>query len=57
LILGGGAAGGGKSYVGSVWLISSCIRLHNTKVYTKFLEKKQFQVAGSVCLEFADIER
>ncbi|MGL5690413.1 MAG: phage terminase large subunit [Bacteroidales bacterium] len=26
LILGGGAAGGGKSYLGSVWLVSSCIR-------------------------------
>ena len=29
LILGGGAAGGGKSYIGSVWLISSCIRFGN----------------------------
>lgn len=26
LILGGGAAGGGKSYLGSCWIISSCIR-------------------------------
>ena len=26
LILGGGAAGGGKSFVGSLWLISSCMR-------------------------------
>lgn len=26
LILGGGAAGGGKSYIGSCWIISSCIR-------------------------------
>lgn len=26
LILGGGAAGGGKTFVGSVWLISSCMR-------------------------------
>ena len=26
LILGGGAAGGGKSYLASVWLVSSCIR-------------------------------
>jgi PBSX family phage terminase large subunit len=31
LILGGGAAGGGKSYVGSVWLISSCIRFENLR--------------------------
>lgn len=31
LILGGGAAGGGKSYVGSVWLISSCIRFNNIR--------------------------
>lgn len=26
IILGGGAAGGGKSYLGSCWLISSCLR-------------------------------
>ena len=26
LILGGGAAGGGKSYLGSCWLVSSCMR-------------------------------
>lgn len=26
LILGGGAAGGGKSYIGSCWIISSCMR-------------------------------
>ena len=31
LILGGGAAGGGKSYVGSVWLASSCIRFENIR--------------------------
>ncbi len=31
LILGGGAAGGGKSYLGSVWLISSCIRYENIR--------------------------
>lgn len=31
LILGGGAAGGGKSYVGSVWLISSCMRFENIR--------------------------
>ena len=26
MVLGGGAAGGGKSFVSSVWLVSSCIR-------------------------------
>ena len=26
IILGGGAAGGGKSYLGSAWIISSCLR-------------------------------
>ena len=31
LILGGGAAGGGKSYIGSVWLVSSCIRFDNIR--------------------------
>lgn len=29
IILGGGSAGGGKSYVGSAWLISSCMRFDN----------------------------
>lgn len=29
IILGGGAAGGGKSYLGSCWLISSCMRFEN----------------------------
>lgn len=31
LILGGGAAGGGKSFIGSVWLVSSCIRFENIR--------------------------
>lgn len=31
IILGGGAAGGGKSFVGSVWIISSCIRFANIR--------------------------
>jgi hypothetical protein len=31
LILGGGAAGGGKSYLGSSWIISSCIRFENIR--------------------------
>lgn len=31
LILGGGSAGGGKSFIGSVWLISSCIRFGNIR--------------------------
>ena len=31
LILGGGPAGGGKSYLGSVWLISSCMRFENIR--------------------------
>ena len=31
LILGGGAAGGGKSYLGSCWIISSCIRFENIR--------------------------
>ena len=29
--MGGGAAGGGKSYIGSVWLVSSCIRFENIR--------------------------
>lgn len=31
LILGGGSAGGGKSFLGSAWLISSCIRFDNIR--------------------------
>ncbi len=31
LILGGGAAGGGKSFIGSVWLVSSCMRYENIR--------------------------
>lgn len=31
LILGGGAAGGGKSYLGSCWIISSGIRFENIR--------------------------
>lgn len=31
LILGGGAAGGGKSFIGSVWLVSSCLRFGNIR--------------------------
>ncbi len=30
-ILGGGSAGGGKSFLGSCWLISSCIRFENIR--------------------------
>ncbi|MDR1090097.1 MAG: phage terminase large subunit [Prevotella sp.] len=32
LILGGGAAGGGKSYLGSAWVVSSCMRFENIRV-------------------------
>lgn len=31
LVLGGGAAGGGKSYIGSVWIVSSCLRFENIR--------------------------
>lgn len=31
MTLGGGAAGGGKSFLGSVWLISSCIRFSDIR--------------------------
>lgn len=31
LILSGGAAGGGKSFIGSVWLVSSCMRYENIR--------------------------
>lgn len=32
MILGGGAAGGGKSYVGSVWLCSTCMRFPRARM-------------------------
>lgn len=32
MILGGGAAGGGKSYVGSVWLCSTCMRFPRSRM-------------------------
>lgn len=32
-ILSGGAAGGGKSYTGSAWLISSCMRFENIRAF------------------------
>lgn len=31
MILGGGAAGGGKSYLGSCWVVSSCLRFNNIR--------------------------
>jgi len=31
LILGGGAAGGGKSFIGSCWLVSSCMRFEGIR--------------------------
>lgn len=31
MILGGGAAGGGKSYIGSAWIVSSCLRFDNIR--------------------------
>lgn len=31
IILGGGAAGGGKSYIGSCWVISSCMQFENIR--------------------------
>lgn len=32
-ILSGGAAGGGKSYTGAVWLLSSCFRFENIRMF------------------------
>lgn len=39
LILGGGAAGGGKSFIGSVWLVSSCIRFENIRAVVRSVKR------------------
>jgi PBSX family phage terminase large subunit len=57
LILGGGAAGGGKSYLGSSWVISSCIRFENIRAVVarktiKSLKESTFNTIKSILKEW-----
>lgn len=57
LILGGGAAGGGKSYIGSCWLISSCLRFSDIRAVVarktlKSLKESTFNTIKKVCREW-----
>lgn len=57
LILGGGAAGGGKSYLGSCWLVSSCIRFSDIRAVVarktlKSLKGSTWNTIKKVCKEW-----
>lgn len=57
LILGGGAAGGGKSYLGSCWLVSSCIRFPDIRAVVarktlKSLKGSTWNTIKKVCKEW-----
>lgn len=57
LILGGGAAGGGKSYLGSCWLVSSCMRFSDIRAVVarktlKSLKGSTFNTIKKVCKEW-----
>lgn len=57
IILGGGAAGGGKSYIGSCWLVSSCIRFPDIRAVVarktlKSLKGSTWNTIKKVCKEW-----
>ena len=57
LILGGGAAGGGKSYLGSCWLVSSCMRFSDIRAVVarktlKSLKGSTWNTIKKVCKEW-----
>ena len=57
LILGGGAAGGGKSYLGSAWLVSSCMRFQDIRAVVarkqlKSLKESTFNTIKKICREW-----
>ena len=61
LILGGGAAGGGKSYLGSCWLVSSCMRFSDIRAVVarktlKSLKGSTFNTIKKVCKQWGLIE-
>ncbi|MFR9543410.1 MAG: phage terminase large subunit, partial [Rikenellaceae bacterium] len=51
LMLGGGAAGGGKSWLSSVWLVSSCVRFENLRVVVarKTLKSLKESTWNTIC--------
>ena len=57
LILGGGAAGGGKSYLGSAWIVSSCLRFPDIRAVIarktlKSLKGSTFNTVKKICKEW-----
>lgn len=61
LILGGGAAGGGKSYIGSCWLVSSCIRFPDIRAVVarktlKSLKESTWNTIKKVIKEWGFVE-
>lgn len=61
LILGGGAAGGGKSFVGSCWLISSCMRFSDIRAVVarktlKSLKESTFNTIRKICRDWGLVE-
>lgn len=57
LILGGGAAGGGKSHLGSCWLVSSCMRFSDIRAVVarktlKSLKGSTWNTIKKVCKEW-----
>ena len=55
MILCGGAAGGGKSYLGSCWLISSCLRWPDMRMVVARKTLKSLRETGR--LAFTQIQR
>lgn len=61
LILGGGAAGGGKSYLGSAWIISSCMRFPDLRAVIarktiKSLKESTFNTVRAIMRDWGLIE-
>ena len=51
MMLGGGSAGGGKSYLASIWLVSSCFRFENIRaiVARKTLKSLKESTWNTIC--------
>ena len=61
MILSGGAAGGGKSYLGSCWLISSCIRWAGVRMVVgrktlKSLRSSTWNTILTICKDWGLVE-
>ena len=53
LVLGGGAAGGGKSFISSVWLVSSCIRFPDIRAVVARKTLKSLKEQGYIDLKYS----